>query len=93
MAQSPIRKRALAYPDMLASVVEFKQRFYPRGWARYDLAKPGTIVLVPEGHVLAAVRSDYRVMEKMIFGKVPEFEEILTILQALQGEINTPFDN
>jgi hypothetical protein len=88
MAQSPVKEQALVDPGLLASVVEFKQRFYPRGWARYDLAKPGTLTLVPEGHVLASVRSDYRAMENMIFGEVPDFEEILAVLQALQEEIN-----
>ena len=66
MAQSPVKEQALAHPGLLASVVAFKQRFYPRGWARYDLAKPGTLVLVPEGHVLASVRSDYHAMENTL---------------------------
>ncbi len=89
MAQSPVKAQALADPGLLASVVEFKQRFYPRGWAKYDLAKPGTLLLVPEGQVLDSVRSDYRAMENMIFGEVPDFEEILMVLQALQEEIYT----
>jgi hypothetical protein len=50
-------------------------------------------VLVPEGHVLASVRSDYRAMENMIFGEMPHFEEVLTGLQALQEEINKPSGN
>lgn len=88
MAKSPVKEQALADPKLLVSVVVFKQRFYPRGWARYDLAKPGTFVLVPEGRVLASVRSDYRAMENMIFGEVWDFEEILALLQVLQEEIN-----
>ncbi len=88
MAQPPVKEKALADPGLLASVVAFKQRFYPRGWARYELAKPGGLVLVPEGHVLASVRSDYRAMGNMIFGEVPDFEKILAVLQALQEEIN-----
>ncbi len=89
MAHSPIKAQALADTGLLASVVEFKKRFYSRGWARYDLAKPGTLTLVPEGHVLASVRSDYRAMENMIFGDVPDFDEILVVLQALQEETST----
>lgn len=88
MAESPVKAQALADSGLLASVVEFKQRFYPRGWARYDLAKPSTLMLVPQGHVLASVRSDYRAMGNMIFGAVPDFEEILAALQTLQEEIN-----
>lgn len=90
MAQSPVKEQALADQELLASVVAFKQRFYPRGWARYDMAKPGTLVLVPESHVLALVRSDYRAMENMIFGEVPDFDEIMAVLQTLQEEINRP---
>jgi hypothetical protein len=88
MAQSSVKEQALADPKLLANVVAFKQRFYPRGWARYDQSKTNTLVLVPEGHVLASVRSDYQAMENMIFGEMPDFEEILAVLQSLQEEIN-----
>lgn len=88
MAASPVKDSALADLDLLASVVEFKERFYPRGWARYDLAKPGTLRLVPDGHVLATVTADYRAMENMIFGEYPAIEEVITRLQSLEDEIN-----
>ncbi|ABA87542.1 protein of unknown function DUF1814 [Syntrophotalea carbinolica DSM 2380] len=88
MATSSVRELALANLDLLAGVVEFKQRFYPRGWARYDLAKPGTLRLVPDGHVLAAVQADYREMKNMIFGEYLTVEEILARLQSLESEIN-----
>lgn len=88
MAESPVRDTALANLDLLAKVVEFKQRFYPRGWARYELAKPGTLRLVPEGDVLKTVEDDYRAMGNMIFGDLPEFEDIIATLQSLQDEIN-----
>lgn len=88
MAESPVQQTALADVELLASVVEFKERFYPRGWARYDLARPGSFRLVPEGHVLVAVRADYRSMANMIFGDVPEFDDLMTILKKLQDEIN-----
>lgn len=88
MAESPVKDAALADMTMLAAVAEFKQRFYPCAWAHYELAKPGTLRLVPEGTVLAAVRADYRAMASMMFGKVLEFDEIMATLQRLQDEIN-----
>jgi hypothetical protein len=75
--------------DLLGNVVEFKQRFYPRGWARYDLARPGTFQLIPEDKVLATVEADYRAMQNMIFGDVPAFDSIMETLQGLQKEINS----
>lgn len=89
MASAPVRASALNDLDLLADVVAFKQRFYPRGWARYDLAKPGSLRLVPQGHVLAAVEADYRAMQNMIFGKAPRFAELMDVLADLEHDINT----
>lgn len=88
MALSPVKQAALADMGMLLSVAEFKQRFYPCAWARYDLAQPGTLRLVPEGAALDAVRGDYRAMVNMMFGKPLEFDEMMKVLQALETEIN-----
>lgn len=88
MAKSAVKDAALADMGMLTSVAEFKQRFYPCAWARYELAKPGTLRLLPEGTVLAAVAKDYRAMANMMFGEVISFDDILITLQQLQVEIN-----
>jgi len=88
MAASPVRAAALADFDLLAEVVAFKQRFYPRGWARYELAVPGSLSLVPHGEVLGTVEADYRAMQGMIFGLVPAFQDILSALTGLESEIN-----
>lgn len=89
MAEAPVKAAALADLALLADVVEFKQRFYPRRWAQYDLAKPGTLKLVPSGQVLAVVEKDYVAMRNMIFGRYPAFDEIMATLQALEHEINS----
>lgn len=59
-----------------------------RGWPRYDLAKPGTLRLVPEGHVLEATPKDYKNMRNMIYGEYYEFNKIKNVLQELESEIN-----
>ncbi len=88
MAVSPVKDAALKEMAMLASVAEFKQRFYPCAWACYELAQPGTLRLMPDGVVLATLRTDYRAMTNMMFGQVLEFDEIMATLQRLQDEIN-----
>jgi len=88
MAAAPVKDAALADTGLLAEVVAFKQRFYPRNWARYDLAQPGSLRLVPQGAVLAAVEADYRAMASMIFGRMPGFADILAQLHALENDIN-----
>lgn len=88
MVNSGVKENALGQLGLLAEVVEFKQRFYPRGWARYDLAVPGSLKLVPEEHVLESVRKDYKNMRDMIFGEVLDFDAMMQTLQTLEEEIN-----
>jgi len=88
-----LKKKALNSLEMLESVVEFKMRFYPRGWAQYELAKPGTLKLIPPNRVLDALRKDYEAMGEMIFGRHPSFDEIITGLRDLENEINLLVDS
>lgn len=88
MAAAPVKDAALADLALLEDVVAFKERFYRRPWAQYDQAKPGTFKLVPSGHVLAAVEKDYAQMRNMIFGRYPDFAEIMETLRKLEAEIN-----
>ncbi|MCK4505849.1 MAG: nucleotidyl transferase AbiEii/AbiGii toxin family protein [Candidatus Aegiribacteria sp.] len=89
MADSEIKTRALADLGLLRTVVDFKNKFYPRAWARYDLAEQGTIRLLPSPHVETALRRDYREMQEMIYGERPSFDEILKALKILEEEINS----
>jgi len=88
MARTRVKGDALADLDLLQAVVAFKDKFYHRGWARYDLAKPGTMRLVPPEHVMKAVARDYEGMRLMIFGEQPSIQEIVEELRALESEIN-----
>jgi hypothetical protein len=88
MAETDVRQEALEDLSLLREVVEFKTRFYPRGWARYDLAKPGSLKLVPPKRILSEIQKDYESMQEMIFGRHPSFEEIIKGLSLLEKEIN-----
>lgn len=88
MAMSDVKEKSLSNLELLEQVVEFKKRFYPRGWADYDSAVAGSLKLIPTEHVYETVKDDYRAMRGMIFGKYPEFDEIMEILQELEDEIN-----
>ena len=75
----------------MEDVVAFKQRFYPCAWARYDLAIPGSLKLLPAApSQLKGLAHDYENMQAMLFGTPPEFGEVLDELKALEAEINAP---
>ncbi|MEK6231076.1 MAG: nucleotidyl transferase AbiEii/AbiGii toxin family protein [Luteolibacter sp.] len=89
-ADKTLRASALGKLELLDDVVLFKKKFYPRNWANYDAAKPGTLKLIPPEHVLKVMQKDYAAMQEMIFGRCPSFEEIIISLTELEGEINKP---
>ena len=89
MAKTPVKDGAFADLGLLESVVAFKDKFYHRGWARYDLATPGTMRLVPPPYVLKSVEADYAAMEFMFFGERPAFAEMMAQISQLEHEINS----
>ncbi|MGI6353609.1 MAG: nucleotidyl transferase AbiEii/AbiGii toxin family protein [Lentisphaeria bacterium] len=88
MAQTQVKKEALEDLELLQCVVKFKQKFYPRTWAHYELAKPGTLRLLPPPYNERALQEDYAFMQNMIFGMVPSYEKIRSVISDLEREIN-----
>ena len=88
MAKSETKQAAFDDLKLLHEVIDFNQRFYACAWAKYELAVPGTIKLVPPEHVLDVMRTDHDSMQEMIFGRNPDFDEIISGISALEKEIN-----
>ena len=88
MMQTPVKDNALSNNDLLERVVKFKDKFYRCPWARYDLAKRGTMKLLPPDYNMAKLRSDYEHMQNMLFGNKPSFDEIMNAMAQLEEEIN-----
>jgi hypothetical protein len=88
MAGDKVKDDALADLELLTNVVDFKQKFYPRTWVKYEEARIGTLKLLPPEFRLDALRKDYQAMQNMIFDKKLSFDEIINILKNLENEIN-----
>lgn len=89
LSKGEYRNTALERLDLLEAVVAHKKLFFPSGWAHYDLAKPGSLSLVPGDDVIDVLRPDYARMSAMFFGERPEFEAIMQGLSDLEREINS----
>lgn len=88
MANSDLKDIALSDMELLDKVIEFKKKFYPAAWAKFDEAKPGTLKLLPSKYRITELEKDYKAMENMIFTKKLGFEKIIEILTKLEDEIN-----
>lgn len=89
LASSQIKNNALANRSLLKDVVEFKQKFYPRSWAKYEDCLTGNLRLSSPDYRLKTLHDDYKQMRAMIFGNYPDFSNVLAILQQLENEINS----
>lgn len=88
IAHSDSKEQAFKKLILLKKVVDFKMKFYPRKWAQYELATPGTLKLLPPDYRLDALRKDYDAMENMMYGDHPDFDTLMTYIRKLETEIN-----
>ena len=88
MAVHPIAAQAVDRADLRDRVVQWKSRFFGSGWARYDLARPGTFRLLPPPARLAALHRDYYAMRDMYLTEPVAFDRILETLADLEARIN-----
>lgn len=86
--KNEVKNEALAYLELLKNVVDFKQKIYPRKWAKYEEAVSRTLKLSPPKFRLDSLEKDYKFMQNMIFDKYISFEEIIEILENLEKKIN-----
>lgn len=89
MAKLGILDRALEQSDLLEQVADFKAKFYPRKWAQYDLARIGTLKLVPSEIHKEALKRDYAKMASMIYGERPDFDELMAEIAKIESKINS----
>ena len=89
MCRSKVKDEALRNLPLLEQVIEFNDRFFPRVWAHYELAKPGTMRLMPSAYSEDILRADYSDMKGMVFGVYPTFDEVLGVIKSLEDEINS----
>lgn len=94
MSAAPVKESAFSNLELLQKITEFKMKFYPRGWARYQEAVPKTLKLVPPQYRMPALAADYASMRDMLYGDIPSFDTIMDSMKKLENEIHDlPFKN
>ena len=88
MAQTSVKEDAFAQVELLKTVVDFKMKFYPRAWAKYPEAVPGTLKLIPPEYRFKMLAADYEAMKDMLYGQVPDFDTVMNAIKELEKEIN-----
>ncbi|MGO4126737.1 nucleotidyl transferase AbiEii/AbiGii toxin family protein [Inquilinus sp. YAF38] len=75
--------------ELLELVAKHKSVFFRSGWASYETAQPGTLLLMPTEARIKDLRADYRDMAPMMFDDTPlPFDDVLARVRKLQDDIN-----
>ncbi len=88
MLKSKTKDESYEDLQLLYKVVEFKKKFYPCNWAKYDDIYSGELKLFLSREAIDSFSKDYTSMSIMIFGDKPTFEEIMRDLKIFEVEIN-----
>ena len=88
MSHSKVKETAFSNLELLKQVVEFKQKFYPRKWAKYDKVLSGNLRIIPPDYRLEALKEDYTQMRDMLYNNIPDFEDIIAQLIDIEKEYN-----
>ena len=87
MGNSWVKEKAFDRKELLEKDVAFKQKFYYARGAHYETATLKSIMLVPGERLHKELEQDYKAMRNMIYGPIPDFNDILLFLEKLQTEI------
>jgi hypothetical protein len=88
MAISGIADAALADLPLLYRVRDHNLMFFSSAWMKFVEAVPGSLRLLPQEGLRDALEKDYAAMTGMILGTAPEFQTIMSRLEALQRRID-----
>lgn len=82
--------RAIVDIELLNRVREHKSIFFAAASARYELARPGSLRLVPPPSRRPELERDYRMMQEMFFGAPPSLDQIYSALESIERQVNSP---
>ena len=79
---------ALSNIGLLDAVRSHNLIAFRQAWKRFEEAVPGSMRLVPEAELRTVIERDYRAMQGMILGDVPDFRWVMEQLQDAESAIN-----
>ncbi|MDE2482043.1 MAG: nucleotidyl transferase AbiEii/AbiGii toxin family protein [bacterium] len=88
MLQTQVGRTASHDLAMLEDVRAFKSIYYYAATAHYDLAKPGSLVVVPGPDLLHNLAIDYRDMRQMFLSDPPPFDWVIDQLRPFESQVN-----
>ena len=81
-------KSALSNTDLLDAVREHNLIAFRQAWKQFEKAVPGSVRLTSQPELRSVIERDYRAMQGMVLGDIPDFVWIMEQLQYAESTIN-----
>lgn len=88
LTAAEVGRSTLADTELLDAVRNHNLVAFRQAWKRFEEAVPGSMRLVPQAELRKVIERDYRAMQGMILGDVPDFEWIMDQLQHAEAVVN-----
>lgn len=88
LLNSRIKAHASQNHALLERVAVHKNIYFSSAWANYDSARKGTLKLAPSNQVQAGLEEDYKLMNAMFFGSIPDLNQVLQAISKFESEFN-----
>lgn len=88
MIKNNLAYESLENIELLKMVIDFKKKFYPCNWAKYDEILEGKCHLVPNATAIKTFSQDYDNMKSMFYSYYPPFNEIISVLSQFEKVMN-----
>ncbi|UUD36702.1 Nucleotidyl transferase of uncharacterised function (DUF1814) [Mycoplasmopsis californica] len=87
IANSEYKSSLFDHLSLLRRIALFKNKLYPQRWAQYEEIAQQTLKLIPKSYRWNEISRDYYEMIEMLYGEIPDFNEMLKALIELEKEI------
>lgn len=89
LLQSEIGQRAKTDYLLARDCVRHAQMFFNSKDMDLKTASPGSFAITPTPEMMEVLKRDYQAMTGMIFGEIPDFQNIIDTVRQLESEINS----
>jgi len=87
---SEIGRQSTEDAEMALDCVRHARMFFNRPDLDLASAVPGSFALTPHYGMLTDLQQDYEAMSGMVFGSIPDVNEVVTAISALEQRLNQP---
>jgi len=90
LIRSGVAERAAKREDVFRRAARHREIYFNWSWMDYATLNRGKLRLVPPPQQAAEWRRDYLAMSReMFFGEIPEFDEVLQVIEDFQNRFNS----